>query len=121
VSLLVEKDLDEGGDAPLGQHGWAFHNDPYAALEEVRKIISISQEELDMFLAVLAKSYSSQIDFEVGNVRITFLKPDFYSDRDPEDYCLELRVEIKEEKVTHVAMYHLKRYSTRKIATVDDE
>jgi hypothetical protein len=121
--FLVEKDLDESAGAPLSQMGWSFPKDPYAALGEVKQIISMSQEEVDMLLAVVAKSASSIIEFEVGHVNITFVKDNFYSELnlELEGQFIELRVEIEEESKSYSAKYRFPCGGKQTLSTIGDE
>lgn len=111
---MVKKSHDDRADAPSTQVGWAFPKDQYAALEEVRKVLALSQEEMNLFLAILKKSVGAEISFEIGDTSITFGNV---------EYCDDLKLIIKVERgnVTSCIEYSLNDYDACKSAIVDSE
>jgi len=76
--------------------------DPYLALEEVRKILGLSEKQLDFLLALLWKADDGHLDFHVGNVCVEFFNRSF----DEKEIVLD--IEVERENTTHSVKYLLK-------------
>lgn len=79
----------------------SFPEDPYVALEEVGKILGLTESELNFFLALLTKAEDGHLCFHVGNTRLEFSNYSF----DEKEVVLE--VEVEKEKTTSSVKYRL--------------
>ena len=88
------------------QISWAsFPEDPYVALEEVRKMLGLSENQLDFLLALLAKADDGHLHFHVGHVCIDFFNRSF----DEKEIVLDS--EVERGNMARSAKYLLKTQS----------
>lgn len=93
-------------EKPMSQIHWAsFPEDPYVALEEVRKILGLSENQLNFLLALLAKADDGHLHFHVGNVCIDFFNRSF----DEKEIVLD--IEVEKGNMARSAKYLLKTQS----------
>lgn len=89
-------------EASLCRFSWAsFPEDPYAALEEVRKMLGLTENELDTLLALLWKADDGHLHFHVGNVCIAFFNRSF----DEKEIVFD--IEVEKEKIASSVKYKL--------------
>lgn len=90
-------------EASTCQISWAsFPEDPYVALEEVRKMLGLSENQLDFLLALLAKADDGHLHFHVGNVCVDFFNRSF----DEKEIVLD--IEVEKGNIAHSVKYLLK-------------
>jgi len=89
-------------ESPISRTGWAsFPENPHVALQEVSKILGLSENELDLLLALLGKADDGYLQFHQGNISIDF----FNRSLDEKEIILE--VEVEKEKTTSSVKYSL--------------
>ena len=79
-----------------------FPKDKYEALEEIRKILGFTKEELGMLLALLEKSIDGHLHFNVGDITIEFHAAEL-DESSPSE--ISVIVELAEREITHRVEY----------------
>jgi hypothetical protein len=79
-----------------------FPKDKYEALEEIRKILGFTKEELGMLLALLEKSIEGHLDFNVGDITVEFHAVEL-DESSPSE--ISVIVELAEREITHRVEY----------------
>lgn len=95
------------------QQETGFPKDPCEVLEEVRRILAMSQDELNLFLKTLKKSLGFDIAFEFGSTRILFVKPEFLD-------CTELLIKTETGNLTTIVRYNIDENGVLKPAHVEN-
>jgi len=81
------------------QIGWAFPEDPYVALEEVRKILQLSKNKVSVIFALLRKGCEGFLGFQVGNMIITFTIDSVTEKK------IALEIEVRKENMENSVKY----------------
>jgi len=99
----LEKRCQVFEESPTSKIAWgSFSEDPYVALEEVRKLLGLSENQLDFLLALLGKADDGYLHFHVGNVCVDFFN------RSSDEKEMVLEIDVENGNMTHSLKYLLK-------------
>jgi len=82
--------------------GGSFPEDPYVALEEVSRMLGLSESEVRLLLTLLGKADDGYLSFHLGNICIEFINRSF------DEKGMILDIDVEKGNMSHSVKYLLK-------------